>query len=247
MLSSSIQRTIRLPGDQIVLDKNVSVEGTGIGVSLYKLNESTYIVTTISLQDIEENEKKKIRIIPLKGRYMPKEGDIVIGIVYDVTLSSWLIDIKSPYLATLNASDYIGKPFNPATDNIRKYLDVGDVIIAKVAQFDRTRQPVLTVQDKGLGKVINGSLVEIEPSKIGRVIGKKRSMLSMLMEQTKCDFVVGVNGRVLLRCPDAELEYIAILALKKIEVEAHTAGLTERIKEFIINEKVKRGLIKYES
>jgi len=88
--------------------------------------------------------------------------------------------------------------------------------------------------------------VEIEPCKVGRVIGKKKSMMNMLIEQTKCEVFVGNNGRILLKCPNLELEYIAILAIKKIENEAHTTGLTERIKEFIIEEKVKRGLIKYE-
>jgi len=240
-LSSPVKRVIALPGDLIVIDKNISIEGT----NLYKLSENTYIVTTISIQDYEEGEKKRIRVVSLKGRYIPKEGDVVIGIIIDVTLSYWLADIKSPYPAILNASDYLGKSFNPALENIRKYLDIGDVIIAKVAQFDRSRLPTLTVQDKGLGKVIGGSLVEIEPSKVGRVIGRKKSMISMLTEQTKCEFVVGINGRILLRCPNSDLEYIAILAIKKIEEEAHIIGLTERIKEFIINEKVKRGLIRY--
>jgi exosome complex component RRP4 len=244
-LSESVlmKRTIVVPGDIIVVDKNASVEGA----NLYKLSDNTYIVTTISIQDYEEGEKKKIRVVSLKGRYIPKEGDIVIGIITDATLSYWLVDIKSPYPAILNASDYLGKSFNPALENIRKYLDIGDVVIAKVTQFDRSRLPTLTVQDKGLGKVIEGSLVEIEPSKVGRVIGKKRSMINMLIEQTKCDFVVGINGRILLKCPNSDIEYIAILAIKKIEEEAHTVGLTERIKEFIINEKVKRGLIRYET
>jgi exosome complex component RRP4 len=242
-LSSSVKRTIAVPGDIIVVDKNVSIEGA----NLYRLNENTYIVTTISVQDYEEGEKKRVRVVSLKGRYIPKEGDIVIGIVTDVTLSYWLIDVRSPYPAILNASDYLGKSFNPALENIRKYLDIGDVIIAKVMQFDRSRLPTLTVQDKGLGKVIAGSLVEIEPSKVGRLIGRRKSMITMLTEQTKCEFVVGINGRVLLKCPNSDLEYIAILAIKKIEEEAHIIGLTERIKEFIINEKVKRGLIRYEA
>ncbi|MEM4767302.1 MAG: KH domain-containing protein, partial [Ignisphaera sp.] len=94
--------------------------------------------------------------------------------------------------------------------------------------------------------ITSGSLVEIEPCKVARVIGKKKSMLNMLIEQTKCEIFVGNNGRILLKCPNLELEYIAILAIKKIENEAHTTGLTERIKDFVIEEKVKRGLIKYE-
>jgi len=235
------KRSIVVPGDTI------SLEGE-IEHSYYLYKEDNKLVTTvISLLDIEESEnKKKIRLIPLKGRYLPKEGDIVIGIVRDVTLSSWIIDINAPYYAILNATDYLGRSFSPVTDNIRKYLDVGDVILAKIAQFDRSRNPILTTQDKDLGKIIEGSLVEIEPSKVARVIGKKKSMLMMLEEQTKCSIIVGNNGRILLKCPDPEYEYIAILAIKKIEQEAHIPGLTERIRSFIIEEKVKRGLIKYE-
>ncbi len=238
------ERKLVIPGDSITLDQNTTVEGL---TYLYKLNESTYMATVTALIDVETMEnKRRLRVIPLKGRYIPKEGDVVIGTVVDVSLSSWTIDINSPYSAVLYAYDYIGKNFNPTVENIRKYLDVGDVLLAKIAQFERSRGVVLTVQDKGLGKITSGSLVEIEPCKIARVIGKKRSMLNMLMEQTRCEIFVGNNGRILLRCPSLELEYITILAIKKIESEAHTIGLTEKIKDFIIEEKVKRGLIRYE-
>jgi len=238
------KRILVIPGDTIILDQNTVLDNI---TYLYKRDENIYTVTVTALIDFETIEnKKKLRVIPLKGRYIPKEGDIVIGIVVDVTLSSWFIDINSPYLAILHAYDYIGKNFNPTIENIRKYLDVGDVVLAKISQFERSRGVILSVQDKGLGKINTGSLVEIEPCKVGRVIGKKKSMMNMLIEQTKCEIFVGNNGRILLKCPNLELEYIAILAIKKIESEAHTTGLTERIKEFIIEEKVKRGLIKYE-
>ena len=68
-------------------------------------------------------------------------------------------------------------------------------------------------------------------------------MITMLQEETGCQIIVGNNGRILLRCPDPEIEAITILAIKKIEEEAHTTGLTERVREFIIEQKVKKGLI----
>lgn len=243
-LEAKEKRMLAIPGDTVTLDQNTTIDGS---IYLYKRNENTYSITVTALVDIELIEnRKRIRVIPLKGRYIPKEGDVIVGIVIDATLSSWIIDINSPYSAILYAYDYIGKNFNPTVENIRRYLDIGDVILAKVVQFERSRGVVLTVQDKGLGKITSGSLVEIEPCKVARVIGKKKSMLNMLIEQTKCEVFVGNNGRILLKCPNLELEYIAILAIKKIENEAHTTGLTERIKDFIIEEKVKRGLIKYE-
>ncbi|MCC6015749.1 MAG: exosome complex protein Rrp4 [Desulfurococcaceae archaeon] len=240
-----LKRIITLPGD-IVTPPSSGEIADPYGY-LYK-DKDVNIVTVISLLDIEEiGDKIRYRLIPLKFKYIPKEGDIVVGIVRDVSVTSWIIDINSPYYAILNASDYLGRPFNPATENIRKYLDVGDVILAKVVQFDRTRNPVLTTQDKDLGKVVDGSLIELDPSKVPRVIGRKRSMITMLEELTQCKIIVGINGRIILRCPNPEYEYIAVLAIKKIERESHTLGLTERIRSFIIEEKVKRGLIKHET
>ncbi len=233
-------RQVVVPGD-IVAVGDVVIETPNY---LQKLDDGRVMVTVTGLLDVEESEgTARLRVIPLKGRYIPKEGDVVIGVVADVGLTAWFLDIRAPFPGVLNASDYLGRPFNPASENLRKYLDVGDVVIAKIAQFDRTRDPILTVQEKDLGKVVEGSLIEIEPSRVPRVIGRKRSMINMLMEETGCSIVVGNNGRILLRCPNPEIEAIAILAIKKIEEEAHTTGLTERVREFIIEQKVKRGLI----
>jgi exosome complex component RRP4 len=64
----------------------------------------------------------------------------------------------------------------------------------------------------------------------------------MLMKETGCNILVGQNGRILVRCPNKELEEIVILSIKKIEAEAHTTGLTERVRAFIRGERSKRGV-----
>ncbi len=233
-------RDIVVPGD-IVAHGDVDIETPNY---LVKLDDGRVMATVTGLLNVEESDERvKIGLIPLKGRYIPKPGDVVIGVVADIGITAWFLDIRASFPGVLNAADYLGRPFNPATENLRKYLDVGDVVIAKVAQFDRTRDPILTVQEKGLGKVVEGSLIEIEPSRVPRVIGRKKSMLNMLQELTQCTIVVGNNGRILLKCPNSEIEAVAILAIKKIEAEAHTSGLTERVREFIIEEKIKRGLM----
>ncbi|RLG85463.1 MAG: RNA-binding protein [Thermoprotei archaeon] len=231
-------RSLVVPGD-------VVAEGDRLTLAapfLRRVGRSV-VATVVGLLTVEKsNNEYKVGLIPLEGCYYPRPGDVVIGIVRDIGVTSWLIDIRAPLPGVLNASDYLGKPYSPSED-LSKYLDVGDVILAKVAQFDRGRDPLLTVQEKGLGKVVEGALIEIKPSRVPRVIGRKRSMLSVLQEETGCQIVVGNNGRILLRCPDPEREAIAVLAIKKIEREAHTQGLTERIKDFIIEQKIKRGLI----
>ena len=110
---------------------------------------------------------------------------------------------------------------------------VGDLVVAKVIAFDLTRDPLLTIKESRLGKVTKGTLVEITPTKVPRVIGKKGSMLKILKDYLNVEVVVGKNGRILVIGEEGEREAIAALAIKKIEREAHVSGLTERIKRFI--------------
>ncbi len=61
-------------------------------------------------------------------------------------------------------------------------------------------------------------------------------MINLLKRETNCDIFVGQNGRIWISGRD-DMANIAAGALLKIEQEAHTSGLTDRIKEFIENAK----------
>lgn len=185
---------------------------------------------------------EKPSFIPLQSVYVPRPGDIVIGMVQSLGVMSWQVDIKSPYIAVLNAQDFLGRPFNPATDDLSQYLALGDYIKAKVAAFDRSRNPTLTVQEKGLGKITEGKIVEVQPAKIPRIVGKKRSMIAMLEEEVGCEIFAAVNGRIHVKCGDPERESILVLAIKMIEREAHRAGLTSRVQGYVQELKKVKGV-----
>ncbi|WP_236698070.1 exosome complex RNA-binding protein Rrp4 [Pyrodictium occultum] len=228
-----------MPGDVLAEGNDVIVD------SIYIEREgNTYYATIAGLVSVQQLEdgKYKIGIIPLEGAYIPRPGDIVIGLVKDIGLTHWEVDIASPYKGILTVQEVLDRPFNPAVDSLERYLDVGDYIVAKVVAFDRARDPLLTIKGKGLGRVVEGSIVEIKPSRIPRVIGRKGSMVNMLMRESGCEIVVGQNGRILVNCPNKDLEEIVILSIKKIEAEAHTSGLTERVREFIRSERARRGV-----
>lgn len=184
----------------------------------------------------------KPSFIPLQAIYVPKPGDIIIGLVQSIGVMNWHVDINSPYVAVLNAQDFLGRPYNPVTDDLSQYLSVGDYVKAKVVAFDRSRSPILTLQDKGLGKITDGKIVEIQAAKIPRVIGRKRSMISMLEEEVGCRIFAAVNGRIHIKCDDQERESILVLAIKMIEREAHRAGLTARVQEYIQELKKVKGV-----
>ena len=221
------RKQIVTPGDLLAENDYVAGDNT------YKENGKIY-ATRVGLVDYEN---RRVSVVALKAFYVPFIGDLVIGKVTEVSLGVWLVDIGAPYPGVLRASDALNRPFRPQRDELSSIFDVGDLVIAKIVAYDRTRDPLLTVSDLGLGKVKRGQIIEVTPTKIPRVIGRQGSMITMLKQETGCQITVGQNGVILVSGKSLEDEQLAIRAIRKIEEEAHTSGLTDRITEMIKNEK----------
>ena len=181
---------------------------------------------------------KTVHVVALRGRYMPHVDDIVIGQVVDVGLNGWTIDINAPYYANLNVSDVLGKSFNPRVEPLTNILAVGDMVIGQVVSFDRTRDPTITVQGPGLGRVTGGTIIEITPTKVPRLIGREGSMIGMIKQETGCEMTVGQNGKVLILGRQSKNLELVIKCIKMIEEESHISGLTDRVKALIQSEKM---------
>jgi len=67
---------------------------------------------------------------------------------------------------------------------------------------------------------------------VPRVIGKNGSMISMLKRYTNCRIYVGKNGRIWV---DGEVDGIRKIekAVRLIERDAHTYGLTKRVLDLL--------------
>lgn len=233
-------RSVVLPG-QLIGEGELDIE---YGYSVYK-HGSKYYSTVVGVAEVRENNH--IRIVPLQGPYIPVEGDIVIGIVEDISIANAVLDIRSPYKAILPAPEIIGRQLNTSQELLTNYVSVGDVFLAKIEKSDLLRDPVLTLKGKDLGKVLEGTLIEVGPTKVPRIIGKKRSMIDMIISETMCDIIVANNGRILIRsCPSKEHEAIAINAIRNIETQPYIQGLTEKIREQIIIDKIRKGVMKIE-
>jgi exosome complex component RRP4 len=228
------RRQLVTPGDLLAENDYFAGENT------HKENGKIY-ATRVGLVNYEE---KRVYVVALKSFYVPMVGDTVIGKVEEITLGGWIIDIKAPHLAMLRASDALERPFKPQKDDLPSLFDVGDMIIAKIVAYDRTRDPLLTVLERGLGKITRGQIIEIMPTKIPRVIGKQGSMISMLKQETVCQIAIGQNGRILINGKTPEDERLAVMAIRKIEQEAHTTGLTDRVTEMLRKEKGEKEVVK---
>lgn len=174
----------------------------------------------------------RVSVIALEGTYSPLVGDLVVGMVTDLELGQWVVDISTPTDAILTINDAVNKSYRTSFDMTR-VLDVGDVVVAKIVDFDRRRTPILSIVGRDLGKVYEGFIMKITPSKIPRLIGKKGSMINMILRQTRCQITIGQNGRILINGRNREDEELVVKVIHKIEKEAHTSGLTNRVQEYL--------------
>ena len=71
-----------------------------------------------SVVGLAELRGQDIRIIPLQGRYIPKPGDVVIGVVVDSYYSGWILDINSPYTGNLFVSDLLRRKVDLVREDI---------------------------------------------------------------------------------------------------------------------------------
>jgi exosome complex component RRP4 len=184
-----------------------------------------------------EYDNRKVRVVALRAFYIPRIGDIVIGIVTEVGFNGWEVDINAPYTAVLRASDVLERGFRPQKNDLLSILDIGDLIVAKVAAYDRGSNPIIKISEPGLGKISRGQLIKVTPTKIPRIIGRKGSMITMIKRETNCRITLGQNGLIIVSGKNHEDERLAIMALRKIEEESHTSGLTDRIAEMIRKQK----------
>jgi exosome complex component RRP4 len=174
---------------------------------------------------------RTIKVIPLSGVYMPKAGDVVVCKVIDIAFNAWRLDTNSAYSAMLSvkegSSDYIQKGAD-----LTQYYDLGDYVSCKIVNVTSQKLIDVSMRDPGMRKLTGGRIIKVNTNKVPRIIGKKGSMVSMIKNATGCRITVGQNGVVWLQ-GDADNEFIAIDAIKKIEKESHHSGLTNTIKQYL--------------
>ncbi len=227
-------RQIVLPGDAI------ATRDYNVGGSVYWDGDVAYsaVVGLINIRS-----ERDVEVIPLSGIYKPRVGDVVIGYVVDIGLTGWVIDIKSPYSAYLPVQEATLKPIDLTTIDLKSLLGIGDIVLARIIDYNLTKDnPVtLTLKEARLGRIENGTLVEIDASKVARVIGRRGSMVSIFSEELNCDVTVGQNGRVWIRCKDPGDEAFIARIIKFIESESHTSGLTDRVRLIVTQYKEKKA------
>ena len=164
--------------------------------------------------------EKGFRVTRLNGRYLPRVGDVVIGIVLFERHNGYLVDINGTNPGNLSIPRHLGER--------AAKLNPGDVITVKISGVNEAGEISL----EGPRRLIKGKLIEVKSTKIPRIFGKSGSMLQMIKTGTNVQMIVGKNGRIWLR-GDINDIMKAEKIIRFIEENAHMYGVTDAVKNML--------------
>ena len=223
MKNFGLKKRFVLPGDVLTtaplrLERNVVLEGKKI------------ISTTIGLSSVFNDS---VKVIPLTGIYIPRIDDLVVGVIKTISGNSWFADINSCYQGMLLGQDVFGRGSYPTLNDMKERLGKSDLIFAKIVNYDRTREPLISINGQNLGKIDDGELIKISPAKVPRLIGKHGSMIQSIEESTGASITIGQNGWVVVSCEKTNGLLKAIMAIRMVEEQAHVVDLTDKVKKML--------------
>lgn len=212
------------------------IPGDVITTGPYRAEQNTVldgrliISTVVGVSEIQD---QSVRVIPLTGKYMARIDDMVVGKVLSHSSLSWDLDINSCYVGFLPAGDVFGRDFSAHSDDLSSRLKKGDLVAARIANSDRSRDPLLTITDRDLGKIDSGELVEISAGKIPRLIGKRGTMIQLIEMSTDSLITVGQNGWVVVSSENPDGLLKAKKAIRMVDEMSHVPNLTEKVRNML--------------
>ena len=214
------ERKIIVPGEIIVSgDEYLPGEGT-------EKNGNNIIALKYGLSEESNN---LVKVIPLSGAYSARRGNVVIGKVESINFNGWVLDIgaaDTAFLSLMEVPRYVNK------DALEEVLKIGDMAVLKIWAINK-RGIDLSLKQRGLGKIEEGLIVNINPNKVPRVIGKEGSMIKLIKDETGCNITVGQNGFIWITGSDVSSELFAKKAIEFIEKKSSSPGLTEEIEKWL--------------
>jgi exosome complex component RRP4 len=221
------KRMMVVPGETIVTGEDY-LPGEGVRREGEEIVASRFGLAEIS--------GRLVKIIPLSGRFIPRRGNNVIGRIEDITFNGWVVNINAAaqsFLPLTECSRFVNK------NDLAECFDIGDMIMAKIDNVT-SKSIDLTTKPQGLGKLEEGMIIRINPSKVPRVIGKEGSMIHIIKEKTGCNIKVGQNGIVWIKGNNIEDELFAKEVILFVTERSFVEGLTEKVEEFI--EKTRKNI-----
>ncbi|KAI9805660.1 MAG: exosome non-catalytic core subunit rrp4 [Piccolia ochrophora] len=215
------RNTIVTPGE-IVTDDTQWMRGHGTFVP----TDTTTI--TAAVAGTVQKTNKLLSVRPLRARYTPEVGDLVVGRIVEVQSKRWRVDLSAPLLASLPLSS-INLPGGilrkrTTTDElqIRTFFSEGDLLVAEVQSLFQDGSAALHTRSLKYGKLRNGLFLSVAGSGGGGVARSRRQVWTLTTSNDggEVDVVLGVNGYVWIaaRTAAAVAEEAAAAAERNVSV-----------------------------
>ena len=212
-------RQIIIPGEKIV-DNGDFLPGEGTE----KRDDGIYAL----IFGLAETSDKLVKVIPLSGVYNPRRGNVVIGKVEEINFNGWRINInasETAFLSLMEVPRYVNK------DGLEEVMDIGDMAVVKVWGINK-RGIDVSLKSRGLGKIEDGIIIEVNPHKVPRIIGKEGSMIKLIKDNTGCNITVGQNGLIWISGNKVEEELFAKKAILHVAEKCFVSGLTKEMEKW---------------
>ncbi|WVQ82448.1 hypothetical protein IAT38_004576 [Cryptococcus sp. DSM 104549] len=188
----SSRAPIVTPGEVITSSKDY-MRGHGTYV------EDTNVVSSVT--GTIDRVNKLISVRPLRSRYTPEVGDLVIGRIVEVGPQRWKVDANGRQDAVLMLSS-VNLPGGVQRRKIesdalkmREFLAEGDLLVAEVQAFFGDGAMSLHTRSLKYGKLRNGFLITCPPQLIRR-LKSHFYHIPPPCGPTGVDIILGLNGYV---------------------------------------------------
>ncbi|KAF8245791.1 hypothetical protein K440DRAFT_655424 [Wilcoxina mikolae CBS 423.85] len=190
--------SIVTPGETVTSDPQW-MRGHGTHIVESPEDSTPSIIATVA--GTVQKVNKLLSVKPLKSRYTPEIGDLVVGRIVEVQSKRWKVDINSHQTSALLLSS-INLPGGilrkrTSTDElqIRTFFSEGDLVVAEVQSLFQDGSASLHTRSLKYGKLRNGYLIRVA----SRGVQRSRTQVLTLPSANgagEIDVVLGVNGYV---------------------------------------------------
>ena len=163
---------------------------------------SSSIIATVA--GTVQKTNKLLSVRPLRARYTPEIGDLVVGRIVEVQAKRWKVDVAAPLLASLPLSSInlpggiLRKRTTADELQIRTYFNEGDLVVAEVQSVHNDGTAILHTRSLKYGKLRNGVFLAVTGTGGGGVVRARRQTWTINTANGggDVDIILGVNGYI---------------------------------------------------
>jgi exosome complex component RRP4 len=149
---------------------------------------------------VVEKIGKLISVRPLRSRYIPNVGDVVVGRIMKVSAKRWLVDVQgqkeaSLLLSSINLQGHDNQRRKTYEDqlNMRNMFVENDLIVAEVQQVSQQEGTAsLQTRSQRYGKLSDGQLIMVDATLV------KRCKQHFIEFDFGIDIIMGKNGYIFI-------------------------------------------------